>query len=121
MERVLRLIRSKFQLTEQEGLEVVISDAMFQVFPGGKGIMEDDNQSQCSDRGVQGFVAAKGKCGGYGNHRMREELGVALGRFVMVDYDIEDSCVGEFMRIKVSLDVFQPLHKEMQVRLSASE
>ncbi|KAM1569369.1 hypothetical protein ACFX10_034493 [Malus domestica] len=47
--------------------------------------------------------------------RMREELGVALGRFVMVDYDIEDSCVGEFMRIKVSLDVFQPLHKEMQV------
>lgn len=53
--------------------------------------------------------------------RMVEELGTVLGRFVMVNCDREGSCVGEYMRIKVGIDVFQPLRMGTQVRLPASE
>lgn len=36
------------------------------------------------------------------SQRMREELGVVLGRLVAMDCGVDGMCLGEFMRIKVA-------------------
>lgn len=46
---------------------------------------------------------------------IREELGVALGRLVVVDYDKDGTFHNEFMLIKVAIDVFQWLRRRIQV------
>lgn len=52
---------------------------------------------------------------------MAEELGTTLGKFVTADCDRDSSCVGDYMRIKVGIDVYQPLRKGIQVCLPTSE
>ncbi|KAM2252911.1 hypothetical protein ACFX1S_007362 [Malus domestica] len=49
--------------------------------------------------------------------RMGETLGVAIGRVVRVDYDSSGSCVGEFLQIRVGIDVSLQLKRGLQVRL----
>ncbi|RXH82794.1 hypothetical protein DVH24_003292 [Malus domestica] len=49
--------------------------------------------------------------------RMEETLSVAIGRVVRVDYDSSGSCVGEFLQIRVGIDVSLQLKRGLQVRL----
>lgn len=53
--------------------------------------------------------------------RMREELGMAMGRLVAVDCDKDGRYVGEFVRIKVGINVLQPLRRGLQFCLPTSE
>lgn len=44
-------------------------------------------------------------------------IGQSLGSVVTVDQNKHGDCLGEFLRIKVALDVFQPLRRLLKVRL----
>lgn len=53
--------------------------------------------------------------------RIGEILGAAIGKVVKVDCDPSGSCVGEFLRIKVRVDVSMPFKRGLQVRLIDAE
>lgn len=48
---------------------------------------------------------------------MGEEIGKALGRLVSVECGRDGVCLGEFMRIKVGVDVNKPLQRGLKFRL----
>lgn len=48
---------------------------------------------------------------------MRKIIGQSLGSVVTVDRNKHGDCLGEFLRFKVALDVFQPLRRLLKVRL----
>lgn len=51
---------------------------------------------------------------------MGEVIVAAMGRYVTIDCE-NDLCFGEFMRIRVVIDVFKPLQRGVQLRLPSSE
>lgn len=48
---------------------------------------------------------------------MGETLGSAIGRVMQVDCDPNRGCGGEFLRIRVVIDIFLPFKRGLQVRL----
>lgn len=52
---------------------------------------------------------------------MGKIIGQSLGSLVKVDQNRNGGCLGDFLRIKVEIDVFQPLRRILKVRLPSGD
>ncbi|KAI4965546.1 hypothetical protein ZWY2020_051598 [Hordeum vulgare] len=72
---------------------------------------------------VFGVVTAQGQSEGFkhpsgnGDKRDRGLIGQAMGEFLEAEVDAEGMAVGEFLRIKVKLDVQEPLMRGIKIQV----
>ncbi|KAM2775944.1 hypothetical protein PS2_008472 [Malus domestica] len=118
MERVLNLLRSRLRLNEGEDIEVEFSDTenerlkLSKFFVVGKVLTRKKFRHTI----VIGVIKELWKPKVAVEAMAIGEDWEAIGRVVKVDCDAYEGCVGEFLRLRVRIDVTLPLKYGLKVR-----